>query len=211
MDSGVYKTTNQGLNWTNAGMEGKSVYALQSYGYALFAGTSNYGIFISTDEGANWNQINQGLGNNPTVTSFAIKGNYIYAALAGQTLSVWKRDISEITGMDAISEKVPTEFKLEQNYPNPFNPVTTIKYTIPTPPSSSPLAKGRNEVGFVTLKVYDVLGKEVATLVNEEKPAGNYEVMFNPESSIRYPASGIYFYQLKAGDYLETKKMILMK
>ena len=61
------------------------------------------------------------------------------------------------------------------------------------------------------LKVYDVLGNEIATLVNEEKTAGTYEVEFNPVSSIRHPASGIYFYQLKAGDYLETKKMILMK
>ena len=61
------------------------------------------------------------------------------------------------------------------------------------------------------LKVYDVLGKEVATLVNEEKPAGSYEVEFNPESSIKNPASGIYFYQLKAGDFIQSKKMILMK
>jgi len=101
----------------------------------------------------------------------------------------------------------PLKFSLEQNYPNPFNPVTTIKYTIPTPPSSSPLAKGRNEVGFVTLKVYDVLGKEVATLVNEEKPAGNYEAVFNAS----HLASGIYYYQLRTGDFVQTKKMVLIK
>jgi len=130
----------------------------------------------------------------------------------------YKQNHGDTYGVPAIltdvtndPENIVNQFKLEQNYPNPFNPVTTIRYTIPTPPSSSPLAKGRNEVGFVTLKVYDVLGNEVATLVNEEKSAGTYEVMFNPESSIRYPASGIYFYQLKAGNYLETKKMILMK
>jgi len=64
---------------------------------------------------------------------------------------------------------------------------------------------------FVTLKVYDLLGNEIATLVNEEKPTGNYEVEFNPASSIENLASGIYFYQLKAGDYVETKKMILLK
>ncbi len=101
----------------------------------------------------------------------------------------------------------PTKFSLEQNYPNPFNPSTKIKYAIPTPPSSSPLAMGRNEVGFVTLKVFDVLGKEVATLVNEEKSAGSYHVDFNAS----HLASGIYYYQLRAGDYSETKKMILMK
>jgi len=102
-------------------------------------------------------------------------------------------------------------FKLYQNYPNPFNPVTTIRYTISTPPSSSPLAKGRSEVGFVTLKVFDILGNEIATLVNEEKPAGNYEIKFHPESIIKNPASGLYFYQLKVGKLTQSKKMILIK
>ena len=92
----------------------------------------------------------------------------------------------------------PTKFSLEQNYPNPFNPSTNIQYAI-----------GSRQ--FVALKVFDVLGKEITTLVNEEKPAGSYEVEFNPESSIKNPATGVYFYQLKAGDYIETKKMILMK
>jgi len=104
-----------------------------------------------------------------------------------------------------------TTFSLSQNYPNPFNPSTKIKFTVPTPPTSSPLAKGRTEEGFVTLKVYDVLGNEIVTLVNEEKQAGEYEVEFNTESNIRHPASGIYFYQLKAGSFVETKKMILLK
>jgi hypothetical protein len=88
----------------------------------------------------------------------------------------------------------PSRYNLKQNYPNPFNPSTTIKYQIP-------------ELSFVTLIVYDVLGNEVATLVNEEKPLGNYEVEFN---AINLP-SGIYFYRLQAGNFVETKKMILMK
>jgi hypothetical protein len=110
-------------------------------------------------------------------------------------------------------------FTLLQNYPNPFNSSTKIKFTIPTPSLSSPLSNGRNEARFVTLKVYDILGREVTTLVNEEKPAGEYEVEFNAASGIWDLVSGIYFYQLQAGDpstgsgqvYLETKKMILMK
>jgi len=101
----------------------------------------------------------------------------------------------------------PTIFSLEQNYPNPFNPTTKIKYTIPTPPVSSPLVKGRTKEGFVTLKVYDVLGNEVATLVNEEKPAGECEVEFDGSE---FP-SGVYFYQLSAGDFIKTQKMVLMK
>jgi len=91
-------------------------------------------------------------------------------------------------------EEIPTNFLLSQNFPNPFNPITTIKYQIP-------------EISFVTLKVYDVLGSEVVTLVNEEKNIGSYEVEFN---GISLP-SGIYFYRLQAGSFVETKKMVLMK
>ncbi|MCZ6702740.1 MAG: metallophosphoesterase, partial [Ignavibacteria bacterium] len=93
---------------------------------------------------------------------------------------------------------VPSEFVLEQNYPNPFNPTTTINFSI-------------SDLRFTILKVYDILGNEVATLVNEELPAGEYEVGFNSASGIRYPASGIYFYQLRAGSFVQTKKMILLK
>jgi photosystem II stability/assembly factor-like uncharacterized protein len=86
------------------------------------------------------------------------------------------------------------EFSLSQNYPNPFNPTTSLQYTI-----------GSRQ--FVTLKVYDLLGREIATLVNEEKPAGEYEVEFDGSAL----TSGIYFYQLKAGEFTETRKMILLK
>jgi hypothetical protein len=123
---------------------------------------------------------------------------------------------------DNMSEPVDG-FMLYQNYPNPFNPSTKIKFTIPTPPVSSPLVKGRTKEGFVTLKVYDVLGNEVATLVNEEESPGTYEVEFNMSSHSGLPAtrqlwsgirelpSGIYFYQLKTGTFSETKKMILLR
>ena len=97
---------------------------------------------------------------------------------------------------------IPNQFALEQNYPNPFNPTTKIKYTIPSVGTS--LMKF---LQFVQLKVYDVLGNEVATLVNEEKPAGSYEVTFDASQL----SSGIYFYTLKAGSFTETKKMAMMK
>ena len=104
------------------------------------------------------------------------------------------------------------DFELLQNYPNPFNPVTKIRYTIPTPPSSSPLVKGRMKVGFVSLKVYDVLGNEVSTLVNEYKPAGSYEVEFNTHSDEgQNLTSGVYIYTLRAGDYFSSRKMIVLK
>jgi len=104
-------------------------------------------------------------------------------------------------------QPIALNFKLEQNYPNPFNPSTKIKFTIPTPPVSSPLLKGRTKEGFVTLKVYDILGNEIATLVNEELSPGEYEV----ESNATNLPSGIYFYQLKSGDFIQTKKMVLLK
>ncbi len=92
-------------------------------------------------------------------------------------------------------------FNLEQNYPNPFNPSTTIKFTI------SDLPAGRQGLRFTTLKIYDVLGNEIATLVNEELPSGEYEVEFDA----RGLTSGIYFYQLRAGSFIQTKKMLLIK
>ena len=104
----------------------------------------------------------------------------------------------------------PTDFSLEQNYPNPFNPSTKIKFTIP----QSPLLGGDGRGGLVTLKVYDVLGNEITTLINEEKPAGSFEVEFNSHlsvSGIRELTSGIYFYRIKAGEFIQTKKMVLMK
>lgn len=101
----------------------------------------------------------------------------------------------------------PADFALFQNYPNPFNPVTIIRYSIPSIPASSHSEKGKNEVGFVTLKVYDILGNEIATLVDEYKSAGSYEVVFKAENL----SSGIYIYKLFAGNLIITKKMALIR
>ncbi len=110
----------------------------------------------------------------------------------------------EYNTLTSVEEGIsPSGFILYQNYPNPFNPSTKIKFTIPQ--------NDRRETKNVSLRVFDVLGNEVATLVNEEKPAGNYEVDFSPASSMKYPASGVYFYQLITEGYIETKKMLLLK
>jgi len=97
-------------------------------------------------------------------------------------------------GVNNYSNNIPEKFSLSQNYPNPFNPITNIKYQVA-------------KTGLVTLKVFDILGNEVKTLVNEKKPAGNYEIMFDAAS---YP-SGVYFYKLTSDNYSETKKMVLIK
>jgi hypothetical protein len=99
-------------------------------------------------------------------------------------------------------ENLPNGFVLCQNYPNPFNPSTKIRFVVP-----SVIPSGTKQSHLVTLKVYDVLGNEIATLVNEVKSAGEYEVEFNASSL----TSGVYFYQLKAGEFIQTKKMILLK
>jgi len=89
---------------------------------------------------------------------------------------------------------IPQVYSLEQNYPNPFNPSTTIRYQLP-------------QDGLVTLKIYDILGREVTTLVNEEKTKGRYEINFNASNL----ASGVYLYRIKVNDYVAIKKMILLK
>jgi len=97
-------------------------------------------------------------------------------------------------GVGNSTTGIPTEYELQQNYPNPFNPSTKISYAIP-------------KEGFVTLKIYDVLGKEVMTLVNDSKQAGYYEAEFSGSNL----ASGLYFYTIKSGSFVETKRMILIK
>jgi len=109
----------------------------------------------------------------------------------GSTMLVDDFDI--IVGVDDYTSDNPIEYELYQNYPNPFNPSTIIKFQVP-------------ELSFVTLRIYDVLGNEIETLVNQEKQMGSYSVEFNATSL----ASGVYFYQLQAGSYVETRKMLLL-
>jgi len=112
----------------------------------------------------------------------------------------WSEVFTFDVNLSGVEEEkqLPTEFALLQNYPNPFNPSTVICYQLPVS-------------GNVTLKVYDILGNEVAALVDEYKPAGNYEFEFSASSSIRELVSGIYFYELRADNFVQTKKMLFVK
>lgn len=112
----------------------------------------------------------------------------------------WEQASKLITDVNLVDEKLlPTEFHLYQNYPNPFNPSTKIRYTIPN--------VGTSLMKFVQLKVYDVLGNEVATLVDENRQAGSYEIEFDAVNL----SSGMYLYKLQAGEFVQTRKMILLK
>jgi hypothetical protein len=106
-----------------------------------------------------------------------------------------------VTSIENENTTQPNEFYLSQNFPNPFNPTTKIRYTIPNVTLSGV------EGSRVQLKIYDVLGNEVSTLVNEYKSAGSYEVEFNANNL----SSGVYFYRLQVGTYVQSKKMILTK
>jgi hypothetical protein len=140
-------------------------------------------------------------------TWITLKGCVIDGVVYGDTTVVYVEDEKEL---------VASNFKLEQNYPNPFNPSTKIKFTIPR----SPLLGGDGRGGLVTLKIYDILGNEVATLVNGELPAGEYEIKFSVGQEF-FPVlpSGVYLYQLRVGGpetssgqaFIRTKKMILLK
>lgn len=108
-------------------------------------------------------------------------------------------------------EKTPNKFQLFQNYPNPFNPSTTIKYSIPNPPT---LLAGTAHEGNVTLKVFDLIGREITTLINEKQNPGNYEVIFDADNlnmENKNLSSSIYFYTLEVDKFVSSKKMILLK
>jgi hypothetical protein len=121
---------------------------------------------------------------------------------------VYNANLTAIVQPVSVEDEIESlyNFSLSQNYPNPFNPATKIRYTIPGIETS--LMKSAQ---FVQLKVYDLLGREVATLVNEYKPAGTYEVELQSAVGSNQLVSGIYYYQLRAGEFIQTKKMILNK
>ena len=191
--TGAFYSPDNGVNWKNVstGLTDLPVWALASRGSNVFALTNWGSIFLTTNNGENWTLINEGI-IDTLVLSIGINDNYIFAG--SNEKGVWRRPLSEmITSVENATE-LPMEFALYQNYPNPFNPSTSIEYRVAS-------------TEYVTLKVYDILGREIVTLVNEEKPAGTYEVKWNAEGL----SSGIYFYKLQAADFVQTKKMILLK
>lgn len=194
-DGQIFRTTNNGGLWqlVNNGMTTfyNPVYAIAKFNNNLIVGC-NDGIFLSTNQGQNWYPQNQGI---PAGTQFQFNaitkcGNYVFAPANN---GIYRRDLNQV-GVQNISTIAADKYKLAQNYPNPFNPTTKIKFELP---NSS----------FITLKVYNSLGREVEEIVNEKLSAGVYEETFNAEKL----SSGIYFYKITADDFVETKKMLLVK
>ncbi len=197
-DGGVYVSNNNQIEWTHITKTGFSSELLVSVAATddyIFAGSWGEGIYCMPIGGTKWTQINTGLTGYDVyrINALAIYNDKILAGTNG--CGIWMRSLSEIyTNVEDVILETPTNYILNQNYPNPFNPSTTISFSLP--------AKE-----FVTLKIYDALGKEVTTLVNEELNAGSYKNDWNAGNL----SSGIYFYRLQAGKYSETRKLILLK
>ena len=191
---GLCISSDYGNTWTIAGLTQKNITAIAVSGNNVIAGTKDSGIYISTNNGLVWIKKNEGLTSVNTTNVLYIFNNYVYAGIANQ--AVWRRPLTElIIGVNNSTSLVPTSFALEQNYPNPFNPVTNIRYQIPNDK-------------YVTIKVYNLIGKEIAALVNEKKTPGIYNVNFDANNL----SSGIYFYSLYTdGVKINTKRMVLIK
>ncbi|HTX18840.1 MAG TPA: T9SS type A sorting domain-containing protein [Bacteroidota bacterium] len=192
--SGIYLSTDDGRSW-NAVMRSTSLCQIftsfAANGTNLFAG-SNLGVSLSTDCGWTWAPINSGL-PDMNVQSLLISDGYLYAGTYGG--GVWKIPLWEFPMRVGETEaRIPATFRLFQNYPNPFNPSTTIEYQLPVN-------------SHVTLKIYDLLGREVAALVDKNETAGDKSVTFDAGRL----SSGVYFYRLDAGAHHDVKKLLLLK
>ncbi len=188
----VWRSSHMGTTWTAGPAIGARY--LAASGSNLIAGRNSLGVCFSSDMGDSWKPVNAGLDSNSLlwpISSLAIIGDYVYA---GTARVLYRRPLSEITSVERSVNAPPNTFELKQNYPNPFNPSTTISYHLP---ASS----------IVTLKVYDVLGREVATLVRGKQEVGVHLARFDASGR----TSGVYFYRLAADGYTATKKMVLIK
>jgi len=203
----IFKTTNSGTTWINqiSGLTDNlfSVFVPVQIGSDTVFTVGNHGKILKTiNGGVSWNYQISGTTNYLSSVFFI---NTLTGYSVGSNGTILKTTTSGLTVIQPISSEIPKAFSLSQNYPNPFNPSTTIKFDIP-------------KAGIVTLKIYDIIGKEIYT-INEFKTAGQYEFTFDASNY----ASGLYFYKLVVGDntnnggsnsgqgFALTKKMVLVK
>ena len=193
----IYRSGNLGQTWDpkiSFTPAFNAIYTLRYYDNRLIAGTAQ-GIYYSYNQGNDWLQKIDGLPPNTEMRSDAMIffNNYLFI---GPTNGVYRRPLSQLTGVPVSSNINANNFELKQNYPNPFNPATQINYEL------------RN-TNYVLLKVYDVNGNEIAELVNEKKTAGSYSVSFD---AAKYNlSSGVYFYKLSTENFEDVKRMVLVK
>lgn len=195
---GIYYSTDNGINWSNIASVGPDFSCLLIDGNTVYAGTRGNWVYRSIDGTSNWTLINSGMNQDNYVLSLGATNNgYLFA---GMDYAGIYRSINQVLSAENGSQVV-TDFNLYQNYPNPFNPVTTISYQI-------------KEQRFVQMKVHNLLGQEIATLVNEYQPAGKYEVLFDASAkgiNSDNLSSGVYIYSLRVNEFVQNKKMTLLK
>ena len=192
---GIYKSTDNGMNWSATTLDTVTNRTFAKYNNNLLAGCGS-GVYLTNNNGVNWVQKNEGMSGNYWVSSMIISNGFIYAGTPYQGL--WRRPLSDITSINEITGVVSVSYSLSQNYPNPFNPVTKIKFDVPSVKQASL---------FVNLKVFDITSREIQTLVNESLKPGTYEATFDGSKL----NSGVYFYKMTAGNYSETRKMLMIK
>jgi photosystem II stability/assembly factor-like uncharacterized protein len=189
---GVKFTTNSGTIWTSVTNPATvALIAITGSGNEYWAGSQGLNIYYSSNSGTNWTTSYTVSAGNFNAMQKARSGNTIWGVRANGGIS---RYGTPLVGVTPISLEIPSSYSVSQNYPNPFNPTTKINFALP-------------KSGLVTLKVYNMLGKEVATLVNEVKNVGTYSVDFNGANL----SSGIYFYKVNVNGFSEVKKMMLIK
>ena len=167
---------------------------------ALYKGDKGIGggIFKTISSTGSWTQfslpISYYANDSPDSAAITIMVEPAVNSHTGTSFYMDDLSYSSTTAINETTVQTPNSFELKQNYPNPFNPTTTIEYQVPVQT-------------FVTLKIYNMLGKEVATLVNKNEPTGKYSVNFNASSL----SSGVYLYRIKADNYSQAKKLIVLK
>jgi len=190
----LYLTHDGGSNWLPSTMDKGSLQDMQFLNKDTGYVVGFYGrIFRTTDAGMTWTRQPSYCNRYLFSVDFTDANNGWVVGSAGTVLHTTNGGATLVNN-NYVNNNFPNQFILYQNYPNPFNPTTTINYYLP---------KSR----IVSIKVYNILGSEITTLVNGEKSAGSYSINFNASNY----ASGIYFYQMKAGNFIETKKIILLK
>ena len=191
---GVFRSTDGGSTWApfSSGIPfDPQVYAVAAHGGNIFAG-SEPGLYFSTITGNNWVNIGQGLPEGK-IMSLYVNDSSVFVGT--EISGIWWAPLSALTGVKQLTAMtIPTSFQLKQNFPNPFNPSTTISYQL-------------SEASNVKLNVYDILGRQVAALIDGKQNPGNYKVRFDASKM----ASGVYFYRFEVKNYAATRKMAVIK
>lgn len=186
--NGLFRSSNNGANWVQSLLTPQKVNSLTAGGSSIIAGT-NTGVYISHDYGISWTQRNEGMGD-AFVNAVFIFNNYILAV----TNRVYRRLLSEVIGIGLISNVIPSQYLLSQNYPSPFNPQTVINFSIP-------------KADYSSIKIYDIKGALKQSYEYGYLKAGEYSTEFEGTKL----SSGVYFYEFQSGNFVQTKKMILLK